>query len=232
MKLKPRLITFDFGDTLVSSEPRYLTRIWMGLKELGVKSSRPEVERAYHLADWKVSKNQIRASEYSPERYQRNLGKALLDQLGVKIDREKLLKELAGWLMGFRPERVMVPGALPLLQELAQRGCQMGIISNNDGRTREKCRSVGIENYFSFILDSTREKMCKPDPKFFRKALKLAGARPEETVHIGDLWGSDVLGARKVGLWAIWIENAYVRPGKLDRVFRVKKIGQALKYIK
>jgi len=231
MKLKPNLITFDFGDTLVSSEPPYLARIWMGLKELGLERTREDVERAYHLADLKVSKDLIEQSDYAPQKYQGNLGESLLDQLGVKRNRDELLKELTSFLIGFRPERVMVPGAEFLLQELKKRGYPMGIISNNDGRTREKCRSVGIESYFGFILDSTLEGMCKPDPAFFQKALKLAGVRAEETLHIGDLWGSDILGARKVGLWAIWIENPHIRPEKKARVFKVQRIDQALEHI-
>jgi len=231
MKLKPKLITFDFGDTLVSSDPPYLTRIWMGLNKLGVKRKKRDMESAYHCADLFVSRKLLRESDFAPERYQRNLGDALLDQLGVRGEREKLLKELTDFLVGFRPERVMVPGAKFLLQQLKKRGYLMGIISNNDGRTGEKCRAVGIEHYFSFILDSTLEGMCKPDPDFFGKAFKLAGVKPGDTLHIGDLWGSDILGARKAGMWAVWIENNYVKPEKLKKVFKVKRIRQALNYI-
>ncbi len=231
MKLRPKLITFDFGDTLVSSEPPYLTRIWMGLKELGVERKRMEVEGAYHLADWEVSRRQLRTSEHSPEKYQWNLGESILDHLGVRKDREKLQEELTKWLVGFRPERVLVSGSEALLKELKNRGYRMGIISINDGRTREKCGSVGIESYFSFILDSTLEKMCKPDPRFFEKALHLSGIQAEDALHIGDLWGSDILGARQAGFRAIWIENDYIDPEELDRVIRVREIGRALDHL-
>lgn len=231
MKLKPQLITFDFGDTLVSSEPPYLTRIWMGLKGLGIKCQKKQVEQAYHLADMKISKELLRREEYAPLTYQQALGYTLLDQLGIKKYQDKILEKLTRFLVDFRPERVMVPGAREVLKELHQRGYLMGIISNNDGKTKEKCRRVGIEHYFAFILDSTLEKMCKPAPAFFKKALKLAGVKPEEALHIGDLWGSDILGANQSGWWAIWIENKYVKPQKLKRVFRVKKIQEVLKYL-
>ncbi len=225
------MITFDFGDTLVSSEPPYLTRIWMGLKELGVERSPEQVEGAYHQADSAVSARMLEQGERSPARYQRNLGEVLLDQLGVKAERERLLEQLYKWLVGMRPERVLVPGAEFLLTELKKRGYPMGIISNNDGRTREKCRVVGIEEHFGFILDSTLEGMCKPDPNFFRKALELAGVEAREALHIGDLWGSDILGARAVGFWAVWIENKYLTPEPREGVYKVKRINQALEYL-
>lgn len=74
--------------------------------------------------------------------------------------------------------------------------------------------------------------MVKPDPRVFRKALAAAGTSPEETLHIGDLWGSDILGARASGLWAVWIENSYLKPEGTEKVFRVKRSDQALKFIK
>jgi len=231
MKLSPKLITFDFGDTLVSSDPPYLTRIWMGLKQLGVERKLAEVEKAFHLADLRVCRELLKRKKFFPELYQRRLGEALLEELGVKHKVEALLGELYRWLVGFRPERVMAPGAEKLLRELKSRGYQMGVISNNDGRTAEKCRAVGIEHYFAFILDSTLEQMVKPDPRVFQKALDLGGAKPEDTVHVGDLWGSDVLGARASGLWAVWIENSYLQPEPDEKVLRAKGPGSVIKYI-
>jgi len=232
MKIKPRLITFDFGDTLVSSDPPYLTRIWMGLKELGVSCKLEEVEKSYHMADWLVSEELFKTGEFGPGFYQKRLGENLLSQLGVKDKQAQMLEELYRWLVGVRPERVMIPGVAELLVELKKRGYKMGIISNNDGKTREKCRAVGIEGYFEMILDSTLEGLVKPDPRFFARALKQAGVEPEEALHVGDLWGSDVMGARASGVWAVWIENKYLKPGSREKVFKVKRSDQALEFLK
>jgi len=231
MKFKPDFITFDFGDTLVSSDPPYLTRIWLGLKRLGIKRKLKDVECAYHTADFKVSKKLLKRKHFAPELFQKQLGKGLLAELGIKNAQEELLKELSAQLSELRPERVIVPSADRLLKELFKRGYRMGIISNNDGRTREKCRMVGIENYFEFILDSTLEGMVKPDPKFFRKALSLAGVSAKQTIHIGDLLGSDILGALNVGIRAIWIENKYLKPALAKKILKVKKPDQVLNYI-
>jgi HAD superfamily hydrolase (TIGR01549 family) len=173
----------------------------------------------------------LKKAWFKPSAYQHVLGRRLMEELGVKTGKAVLLEELYGWLIGFRPERVMVPGARALLVELKKRGYRMGIISNNDGRTREKCAAVEIEDYFEFILDSTLEGMVKPDPRFFKKALKISGVKPGAALHIGDLWGSDILGARKSGWWAMWVANRHFRPGPKGKVFVATEIKQALKFL-
>jgi FMN phosphatase YigB (HAD superfamily) len=40
----------------------------------------------------------------------------------------------------------------------------------------------------------------KPDPRLFRLALEQARADPARTVHVGDLYHVDVVGARNAGL--------------------------------
>ena len=39
----------------------------------------------------------------------------------------------------------------------------------------------------------------------FLKALELGGCLAEETLHIGDHWEHDVLGARQAGLHTLWL---------------------------
>jgi putative hydrolase of the HAD superfamily len=231
MKLKPELITFDFGDTLVTSEPPHLTRIWMTLKELDVVRTLQEVERAYHLSDSNVSAALLEEGGFTPEDYQRRLGEGLLKELGVEAGLQKLLEDLYRQLVAVRPERVMVKGADKLLAELKKRGYRMGIISNNDGTTRRKCQAVGIEGYFEFILDSTLEGMVKPDARVFKKALERAKVSADQTLHIGDLWGCDVLGATSAGLFAGWIRNNYIVQKKRERVFEIETPDQALEFI-
>jgi len=47
----------------------------------------------------------------------------------------------------------------------------------------------------------------KPDPRIFQLALERSGARPETTLHAGDFYHVDVVGARAAGLQA-WLIDA------------------------
>jgi putative hydrolase of the HAD superfamily len=124
-----------------------------------------------------------------------------------------------------------MPGATELLAELKRRGYRLGVISNNDGNTREKCAQAGIESYFDFILDSTLEGVMKPDRRIFAKALAQGQAGPEETLHVGDLWGCDVLGAHAAGLWAAWLQNSLVHPQPLERTFSIARLLDLLQVL-
>jgi putative hydrolase of the HAD superfamily len=50
----------------------------------------------------------------------------------------------------------------------------------------------------------------KPDPRFFEIALQRSGSRKETTVHVGDFYEIDVVGARRAGLDAILLDPANV----------------------
>lgn len=223
-KISPRLITFDFGDTLVTSQPPYLERIAMGLTELGFPRSMPEVESAYHRADFRHSRRMLALAPFDNATFEEGFGQTLFEELGLPGDHRELRPRLKNWLLDFRPERVLMPGCRELLDRLAARGFRLGIISNNDGNTREKCAVVDIDRYFQFILDSTLERVMKPDRRIFDRALQQGGYAAAETLHVGDLWGCDILGAHAAGIPAAWLTSPYVQPPELPGVYRIGRL--------
>ena len=230
---KPRfkLVTFDFGDTLVTSAPPYLARIALGLTELGFPKSAQEVQAAFHRSDLKHSARMLGQAPFDNATFQTGFARTLFDELHLSGDQAELYKQLSHWLIDFRPRRELMPGASKLLAGLQRRGYRLGIISNNDGKTRQKCAEVEIETYFAFILDSTQEGVMKPDGRIFAQALKLGAASAEETLHVGDLWGCDILGAHAAGMWAAWLSNSYVSPDPVDRVFTIEKLLDLLEIL-
>jgi len=62
------------------------------------------------------------------------------------------------------------------------------------------------------VLDSADEGVEKPDPRFFEIALERSGARKETTIHVGDLYYVDVIGARSAGLRGVLMDEANLRP--------------------
>ena len=65
---------------------------------------------------------------------------------------------------------------------------------------------------FDCVLDSHDEQVEKPDPRLFEIALARSGARRESTIHVGDLYHIDVVGARNAGLRAVLLDEADLRP--------------------
>jgi putative hydrolase of the HAD superfamily len=65
------------------------------------------------------------------------------------------------------------------------------------------------------VVDSALAGFEKPDPRIFLHALAHSGATAERTLHVGDLYHADVLGARGAGVHALLLDP-YDDWGDLD----------------
>jgi HAD superfamily hydrolase (TIGR01509 family) len=103
-----------------------------------------------------------------------------------------------------------VPGALGRLRGM---GLRLAVVSNANGTVRALFDRLGLRPLVDLVLDSREEGVEKPDPRFFARALSLMGARPEATVHVGDLYEADVRGARAAGIEPVLLDRANLYPG-------------------
>jgi putative hydrolase of the HAD superfamily len=100
----------------------------------------------------------------------------------------------------------------PALDTLRARGLTLVVVSNANGTLRAHMNRIGLAGKFDHVLDSADEGVEKPDPRFFEIALRRSGARKVTTIHVGDLYYVDVLGARSAGLRAVLLDEADLRP--------------------
>ena len=61
----------------------------------------------------------------------------------------------------------------------------------------------GILDYFSAFSFSDETGVSKPHEKAFRKVLDEFDCKPEDALHIGDIENTDIVGAKKLGMYAI-----------------------------
>jgi len=101
-------------------------------------------------------------------------------------------------------------GLIPFLVRLRARGLRRVVVSNANGTLHAHFDRLGLTPYFDAIFDSHVEGVEKPDPRFFGIALERSGSRKETTVHVGDFYEIDVVGARRAGLQAILLDPAEV----------------------
>lgn len=99
----------------------------------------------------------------------------------------------------------------PALERLRQGGRRLAVLSNANGTVSRAFARLGLARYFDHILDSWVEKIEKPDPRFFTRALERAAADPATTLHVGDLYHVDVQGARAAGIegWLFDVAGLY-----------------------
>jgi putative hydrolase of the HAD superfamily len=94
-----------------------------------------------------------------------------------------------------------VPPALAALKGL---GLPLAVASNSNGTVRAKLERLGLAGWFDLVIDSQELGVEKPDPAFFEFALRQLDVPAEATVHVGDFFHIDVVGARAAGLHA-WL---------------------------
>lgn len=102
----------------------------------------------------------------------------------------------------------MPDDVLPALRELRTLGLQLVVVSNANGTVEALAERLGISECVGCVLDSFVEKVEKPDPRFFEIALERSGAQRESTIHVGDLYEVDVVGARSAGITPVLLDAA------------------------
>lgn len=108
---------------------------------------------------------------------------------------------------------------IPALDELRDSGVRLGIVSNWDSRLPRLLDDLGLAPFFDAVGVSHLEGVEKPDPALFHRVLRRLDARPEQALHVGDLPGADLDGARAAGLDAVLID----RRGKLEEAYPAMK---------
>lgn len=94
------------------------------------------------------------------------------------------------------------PDSLPALQRLAARWPLASLTNGNADLAR-----TGVRAHFTQHVCSREVGAAKPDPHIFLAAAARLGMAPQNVLHAGDDPELDVLGARRAGLRAAWINR-------------------------
>jgi putative hydrolase of the HAD superfamily len=88
------------------------------------------------------------------------------------------------------------PDVAGALEALRERGQTLVVVSNWDCALPGWLARAGLLERVDGVVTSASVGAAKPDPAIFTRALELAGARPEQALHVGDSLDKDVAGAR------------------------------------
>ena len=97
--------------------------------------------------------------------------------------------------------------ALPCINTLKSRGLIVGMISNIYSDLNRTCTRLGLADSLDFWVTSKEAGSEKPHPAIFELALSKAGVQPDEAMHVGDQYYSDVAGARGSGITPVLIDR-------------------------
>ena len=127
---------------------------------------------------------------------------------GVDLSAEQAAALWDAWnLGGAFYGRVVFPDSVPTLEELRRRGFKVGAVTNRSlggRRFADELRESGMLHLFDTLAISCDDGWLKPHPALFRRALDDLRVSPDQTVMVGDQLRADVMGAKSLGMIAVW----------------------------
>ena len=152
----------------------------------------------------------------------------ILDSAGVArgAARDAALAEVYAYHMEHNLWEQVPDDVVPALTRLRAAGLKLAVASNANGVLERCLGRIELAHFFDVICDSALEGVEKPDPRFFRILLERTGSRADSTLHVGDLYHVDVLGARSAGLHPLLLDRDNLYEGfDVERVTSLEQVA-------
>ena len=206
----PKAIFFDAAGTLLHLPQSVGHHYAFVANRIGLRLEAAALDRAF-ASCWKQMP--VRPAIDGPREdddkgWWRELVNRVLDQIQPGLDELDRDAFFEGAYSHFAEPGVwdLYPEAMEVLEKLHGR-FDLAVISNFDARLRMIFEHLGVSKFFSHVFLSSELGADKPDPEIYRRALKLTGLQPNETLHVGDDPVRDWAGAASAGLSVFRLER-------------------------
>ena len=220
-----KAVSFDFYKTLARFWPPLNEIQQAACRELGLQVSKKAIDRGYAVADVYFNQENAARSLVSRSEEERlaffsRYEQTILENAGTPVSLE-LAKQVWTMALAVPKDFITYDDVIPTLAALRSEGYRLGVLSNMPQDMGPLCERLGLTAYLDFWVSSNEIGAEKPHAPIFLTALDRMAADPGETVHVGDQYRSDVLGARAVGMHSVLID----RGGWNSHVNDCPKIG-------
>ncbi len=190
------------------------------------------IHESFNAALAENKKGPITKEDFDKKLFGKPVDSTVMRLLRISDDREygKVVRDFrTHWLRNL--QKVEVFKNVPLtLERLRKRGHKLGVVSTSPrGVISETLRQTGIYDYFDVLIGEEDAKRKKPHQEPVVNALKLLGAKPEETVFVGDTI-YDVQAGKRAGCHTVFLLNPYnagvLEESEPDRV--IKNVSELL----
>lgn len=228
-------VFFDAGFTLVDIEPS-LGAVYAGVAAAIGHPFDADRFQAVGVEMWrKRHAPRYRAALESSESIERASWRDFTRDVTDALEPEGFAPDFDTWFDAlyerFADPAVWRPmeGAHETLRALEASGYRLGVVSNWDARLHPVLEGHGLDGYFSFVLTSAAAGWRKPSPTIFERALSDLGSRPETTMHVGDSFEDDVVGARRAGIRPVHLTSDPDRhDGSCDTISSLSEVLELL----
>ena len=137
-----------------------------------------------------------------------------LSLLEFKIADDLLANEMNIRFLDLLPTRTLLfPYTVEILSYLQDKGYQLHLITNGFEKTQHsKLNYSGLSKFFTQVVTSEGSNSLKPNKEIFDYAFNVTGAKPEESIMIGDTIEVDILGAFNAGIDQVHVNHISKEP--------------------
>lgn len=199
--MKFELITLDLDDTLWDSEPA-LRRAEQAVYEF-LADAYPEVTARYSIGDLVTQRRALMQSRPDIGYDFTRLRHAALAQIAEQFGYPSALADMALEIfLEIRSQVEIYEDVLPVLEKLS-REYRLVALSNGNADVHK----VGVGHLFESAVSPGVAGASKPDPAIFDYVVQSTGVARDAILHVGDEPETDILGALRAGISAVWINR-------------------------
>lgn len=193
--MKVKAATFDMGGVLYSDDA-FKRAIFSALNQL-TKVSAADFDQVYldHLN--------------KPDGSLRS--KLCISFLG-SLDKKSELMRLANEKWLFNDDDDQYQDGKAALIGLKQLGLKIGIVANQPAASAERLKKDNLFDLIDFLGISALVGLEKPDPAFFKLAIKELDLPADQIIHIGNRIDTDVNPAKSLGMKTVWVRRGEANP--------------------
>jgi putative hydrolase of the HAD superfamily len=121
---------------------------------------------------------------------------------------------------------------IPILNYLKNKNYLLGLLSDTDGTKGVKQKRIKIFNlekwFEAIVIAGEKTKKTKPHSEPFHLICNKLNLNPSQCVYVGDHLITDILGAKKAGMMAVWL-NRVNNKSKIKPHLTIKNLKELKK---
>lgn len=211
-------VLFDLDDTLY--DHGYASRQALGTLRHRYSSLRgtslPVLEGEYHALMNRLHPLTL-SGQLPPQAARQERLRRLFRDHGERLSDAETRRRAAVYRTAYLASERAIPGSESVVRSLWSRGYRLGVVTNNAVQgQRRKLVVCGLDRYVRVLVVSQAVRVSKPHPQIFEIALHRLRATADRAVMVGDSFESDVIGAQRAGIPAVWFHrDGGSAPGRL-----------------
>jgi len=206
-------ITFDFHNTLVHCdswfqlEVRALPGAFLRLR--AERGGNPRCLERVAAADQAYKTLRAAIIEHGHELTAERCLALVLERVGDSASDDEIATGVETLMAAILPSSTLVEGAAETVALLATAGVPLGVVSSAVYHPFLEWALIrhGLRQYFGVVTTSASAGYYKSRPEVYWAALDALGATSAPSLHVGDSYRFDVLGAHRAGMRAAWLSR-------------------------